>query len=122
VERCLGFRPRFSAFDAAFDAFYVCEYFYSDNHDSFAAVPFTERGGYKRRFDAQGWPLCQASFPMPLKYTFWFKTALFPHQRGRHGCPINHKQWTKGGCTMTMPTSMGASLRYQLDRQSKIYQ
>lgn len=134
VERRLGFRPQFGALDAAFDAFYIYEYFHSDEHDGFAAVPFTERGGYKRLFDQQGWPVCQAGFPMPLKYTFWSKTTLFPHERGRHVCPLlfpektgqtcpsHHKQWSKGGCTSTLPTSIGARIRYQLDRQSEIYQ
>ena len=70
---------------------------------------------------------------MPLKYTFWSKTTLFEHERGRHvcpllfpektgqTCPINHKQWAKGGCTSTLPTSIGARLRYQLDRHSDTY-
>lgn len=134
TERRLGFRPKFAAFDAAFDAFYVYEYFHSDQHDGFAAIPFSQRGGYKRIFDPQGWPLCQANFPMPLKYTFWSKkTTLVEHERGRHvcpllfpdptaqRCPIDHKQWPKGGCTTTMPTSIGARLRYQLDRDSDPY-
>ena len=52
-------------FDAAFDAWYVYAYFHRENEPDFglAAVPFSEKGGYKakqRRFDAQGWPLCQA--------------------------------------------------------------
>jgi len=134
VERRLGFRPKFGALDAAFDAFYIYEYFHAEEHDGFAAIPFTERGGYQRRFDEQGWPLCQARLPMPLKSTFWSKTTLFEHERGRHvcpllfpqktgqTCPINHKQWPKGGCISTLPTSIGARLRYQLDRHSDAYQ
>lgn len=133
TERRLGFRPKFGAFDAAFDAFYVYEYFHADQHDGFAAVPFSERGGYRRTFDDQGLPLCQAGLPMPLKYTFWSKTTLVHHQRGRYvcpllfpqeigqSCPVNHKNWPKGGCTTTMPTSIGARLRYQLDRDSHAY-
>jgi hypothetical protein len=133
VERRLGFRPQFGAFDAAFDAFYVYEYFHSEQHNGFAAVPFSERGGYRRTFDEHGLPLCQAGLPMPLKYTFWSKTTLIQHQRGRHvcpllfpqetgqSCPVNHKQWPKGGCTTTMATSIGARLRYQLDRNSAAY-
>jgi hypothetical protein len=70
---------------------------------------------------------------MPLKYTFQTKTTLFEHQRGRYvcpllfpaptgqTCPINHKQWPKGGCTTTMATAIGARLRYQLDRESETY-
>jgi len=136
VERRLGFRPRFGAFDAAFDAFYVYEYFHRDGNSSwesaFAAVPFSQRGGHKLTFYENGWPLCKAGFPMPLRYTFWSKTTLVPHQRGRYvcpllfpeatgqTCPINHKQWPKGGCT-TIPTSIGARIRYQINRDSEAY-
>ena len=134
VERRLGFRPRFGAFDAAFDAFYVYEYFHRDGEEGFAAVPFSERGGYHRSFDPAGLPLCQAGRPMPLRNTFWSKTTLIEHQRGRYvcpllypqatgqTCPVGHKQWSKGGCTTTMSTSVGARLRYQLDRRSDAYQ
>ncbi len=133
TERRLGFRPKFAVFDAAFDAFYIYEYFHSDDHDGFAAIPFSDRGGYKRTFDAQGLPLCQAGLAMPLKYLFQAKTTLFEHERGRYvcplvfptptgqTCPINHPQWAKGGCTTTMATSIGARLRYQLDRESETY-
>ena len=132
VQRRLGFRPHYAAFDAAFDAFYIYEYFHSDQHDGFAAVPLTERGG-KRQFDEHGWPLCQAGLPMPLKYTFRSKVTLFEHERGRYvcslrfpqktnqTCPVNHKQWPKGGCISTLPTSIGARIRHQLNRHSDIY-
>jgi hypothetical protein len=133
VECRLGFRPKYAAFDAAFDAWYVFEYFYSPDHDGFAAIPFTERGGYKRSFDPQGCPYCQAGLAMPRKYTFQVKNTRVPHEQGRHvcplrfpkptdqTCPIDHKQWAKGGCTSTMPTSIGARLRYLLDRDSPAY-
>jgi len=133
TERRLGFRPRYAAFDAAYDSFYIHEYFHSDDHDGFAAIPFVRRGGYQRSFDAQGLPLCQAGLAMPLKYTFQAKNTLFPHQRGRYvcplyfpekngqSCPINHKRWPKGGCSSTLATSIGARLRYQLDRSSDRY-
>jgi hypothetical protein len=134
AERRLGFRPSFGAFDAAFDAFYVYEYFHrEDGQDGFAAVPFSQRGGHKKTFDEVGLPLCQAGLAMPLKYTFWSKTTLVHHERGRHvcpllfpeeigaSCPIDHKQWPKGGCTTTIPTSIGARIRYQLDRDSEAY-
>lgn len=133
TERRLGFRPRYAAFDAAFDAFYVYEYFFSPDHDGFAAVPLTGRGGKERQFDPQGLPLCQVDLPMPLKYTFWSKVTLFEHERGRYvcplrfpekttiTCPVNHKQWPKGGCISTLPTSIGSRLHYQLDRQTELY-
>lgn len=134
VERRLGFRPKFAAFDAAFDAFYVYEYFHHQDGEGFAAVPFSQRGGHKLTFDPQGTPLCNAGLPMPLKYVFWSKkTNLVEHERGRHvcpllypqptgdSCPINHKLWSKQGCTTTIPTSIGTRIRYQLDRQSAAY-
>ena len=133
TERRLSFRPHFGALDAAFDAFYVHEYFHSDLHQGFAAVPFVQRGGHKRSFDPQGLPLCSANLPMPLKSTYHSKKGLVEHQCGRYACPlrfpqtngqscpINHKQWNKGGCITSLPTSIGARLRYQLDRQSPLY-
>lgn len=137
VERRLGFRPKFGAFDAAFDAFYVYEFFHRDDEpdleSAFAAVPFSERGGHRKSFDENGLPLCKAGLSMPLRYTFWSKTTLVHHERGRHvcpllfpeetgeTCPINHEQWPKGGCTTTIPTSIGTRIRYQLDREGQAY-
>jgi hypothetical protein len=134
AEKRLGFRPPYAAFDAAFDAFYVYDHFHSTG--GFAAVPFVERGGHKKRqFTPDGLPLCQAELPMPLKFTFIDKhSTLIEHERGRYvcpllypqpngtPCPVQHKNWDKGGCIVTMPTSIGARLRYQLDRESDEYQ
>jgi hypothetical protein len=36
-------------------------------------------------------------------------------------CPVDDAHWAKGGCVVTMPTSEGARIRYQLDRQSEAY-
>lgn len=132
TERRLGDKPTYGALDAAFDAFYVYEYFHQAG--GFAAVPFVKRGGYAQRpFDPDGLPLCQAGLPMPLKSTYRCRTTLVEHERGRYACPllyptptaqscpVDHKQWPKGGCLSTMPTSIGARLRYQLDRDSDAY-
>lgn len=131
VERRLGFKPKFGAFDAAFDPFYVFEYFYLAG--GFAAVPTTERGQVKRAFDEQGLPLCQAGLAMPLKTTFICHTSLIEHERGRYACPllfptptgqtcpIAHKNWPQGGCLTTMATSIGARLRVELDRDSEAF-
>lgn len=128
VERRLGFKPPFGAFDAAFDPFYVFEYF--DQAGGFAAVPLTTRGGVKRAFDDQGRPLCAAGLAMPLKTTFICRTTAVEHERGRYACPllfpeataqacpVAHKNFAKGGCLTTMATAKGARLRYQLDRDS----
>jgi hypothetical protein len=130
VERRLGHKPRFGALDAAFDAFYVYEYF----SEGFAAVPFVGRGGLAvRQFSPDGSPLCAAGLPMTLRYRFWCKTTLIPHERARYACPlrfpastaqvcpINHKNWAGQGCVSTLATSPGARLRYQIDRSSQHY-
>lgn len=140
TEQRLGFRPRFGALDAAFDAFYVYEYFHRpDDPSAFAAVPFSEKGGYKsRKFSSDGLPLCEAGLVMPLLFTYTDRTVtLIEHQRGKYvcpfssqniknkfikqSCPVHHPRSGKGGCTATMPTSIGARLRYLLDRQSQTY-
>jgi hypothetical protein len=133
TERRLGFRPSFGAFDAAFDAFYVYEHFHRDAEAGFAAVPLSRRGPRRFTFNEDGLPFCQAGLVMPLRHTFWSKATRVEHQRGRHACPllfpqetgqmcpIRHKQWPKGGCTTTMATSIGARIRYQLDRESDAY-
>lgn len=138
TEVRLGFQPRWGTFDAAFDAWYVYAYFHrTDDPEAFAAVPFGEKGGYKaksRQFSPEGWPLCAAGLPMPLKMTFTDRTrAIIEHERGQYACPLlfpqpsgescpkNHKNWPKGGCTADMPTSIGARLRYTLDRDSQEY-
>jgi hypothetical protein len=140
TEQILGHKPRVGTFDAAFDAWYVYEYFHRpDDPQAFAAVPFSEKGGYKskgRKFDPQGLPLCAAGLSMPLLFTFTDRTScLIEHERGKYGCPlffpqptrqtcpVHHKRATKKkmGCTAMMPTSSGARLRYTLDRDSKLY-
>jgi hypothetical protein len=130
----LGFRPTYGAFDAAFDAWYVYDYFHAEDHEGFAAVPRVERGpAAVMTFSAEGLPLCQAGLPMPLASTFWSTTAMIPHEKGRYGCPLTvpdaqevscpiaHKNWHTGGCISTLPTSIGARLRHQLDRESPAY-
>jgi hypothetical protein len=138
TEQRLGFRPRCGTFDAAFDAWYVYAHFYrQDDPTAFAAVPFSEKGGYKakgRQFSPDGLPLCAAGRPMPLKFTYTDRTTcIAEHERGKYvcplrfperspdTCPVNHKSWSKGGCTVMMPLSIGARLRYTLDRDSDTY-
>lgn len=135
VKCRLGFKPRFGVFDAGFDAFYVYEYFHRDGEDwttGFAAVPLSLRGGHQKQFDAAGLPLCQAGLSMPLKGTFISKTSLVEHECGRHvcpllfpepvgtACPIRHKNWPKG-CITVIATSIGARLRYQIDRDGELF-
>jgi hypothetical protein len=132
TERRLGFQPPFGTLDAAFDAFYVYEFF--DQAGGFAAVPLITKGGHSRTFDAHGLPLCNAGLPMPLKQTFWArKGVLVPHQKARHACPllfpeptgqlcpVKDRHWPKGGCITTLATSIGARIRHELDRDSETY-
>ena len=140
TEQILGSKPRLGTFDAAFDAWYVYDYFHRDDDPlAFAAVPFSEKGRYKtkgRMFDAQGSPLCAAGLAMSLLFTFTDRTTcLVEHERSKYGCPlffpeptrktcpIRHKNNTKAkkGCTVVMPSSIGARLRYTLDRNSQTY-
>lgn len=132
VERRLGFRPPFGTADAAFDSFYVYDYFHSDDHDGFAAVPLRQINK-TRQFDAEGRPLCEADLPMTLQSSYVNRTSLVQHRRGRYVCPllypepsgdccpIDHEKWPDGGCRLVMPTAAGARIRYRLDRESERY-
>jgi len=129
VEERLGRRPRFGALDAAFDAFYVYDYF--DQAGGFAAVPLVAKGGVSvRTFDPSGNPICEAGLAMRLGRTFMNRTSYVEHERGvwtcplvgqAETCPVNHAKWPKGGCQTTMATAPGAHLRYQLDRHGEDY-
>lgn len=133
TERRLGFRPHFGTFDAAFDAFYVYEYFQREGQawqNGFAAVPFSKRNPRHKTFSPEGLPHCEADLPMPLQRTFMNKTSLVEHQRGvytcpiigrQDACPIDHEKWADGGCVHKMPTSGGARARHQIDRDSELY-
>lgn len=132
VEERLGHRPQFGTGDAAFDAFYVYDYFHSADHDGFAAVPLRQINAV-RHFSDDGLPLCEAGLPFYLKSSFVNRTSLVQHRKGRYtcpllhpkppaeSCPIEHRKWPTGGCKLVMPTSPGARIRYQLDRESEQY-
>lgn len=134
VEARLGFRPPFATADAAFDAFYIYDYFHQPEGNGFAAIPLRQMKHGIRQFDEEGLPLCEAGLAMPLKNSYTNRTSMVQHTRGRYvcpllhpeptgeSCPIAHKSWPTGGCLLTMPTSVGARIRYQLDRESDAYQ
>jgi hypothetical protein len=131
VEERLGHPPRYGALDMAYDAHYVYDYFHQAG--GFAAVPLAERGDTSRQFNGEGLPLCKAGLSMPLKGKFVCNSTKVQHQRGRYVCPLRFPEltadacpvadphWVKGGCVVTMPTSHGARIRYQLDRQCAEY-
>jgi len=128
-----GLQTAFRRFRRCFRCFYVYEYF--DPQGGFAAVPFVQRGGQdkNRQFSEDGQPKCPAGLAMHLRYTFWHKATLIPHQRARYACPllypektaeacpVNDEHWAKRGCVTTIATSIGARLRYQIDRSSEQY-
>ena len=60
---------------AAFDAFYVYDYFHQPDGPGFAAVPLRRMKHGIRHFDQQGWPLSEAGLPMPLAATFINRTS-----------------------------------------------
>lgn len=130
VESRLGRRPKYGTGDAAYDAFYVYDYFHSENHDGFAAVPLRQINE-ARSFSNDGVPLCKAQIPFHLKSSFANRTSLVQHQRGRFACPllhpkpngdtcpIDHPKWEDGGCKLVMPLAAGARIRYELERESE---
>ena len=82
VERRLGSRPKFGAFDAAFDAFYVYEYFHQAGQDGFAAVPFRNAADTKLASSAptahpSARPDCRwrSSIPSSIALAFWSTSA-----------------------------------------------
>ncbi len=133
TELNLGRKPKFGALDAAYDTFYVHEYFTLNG--GFAAVPWAGRADHKKTFSPEGLPLCEAGLAMPLKGKAFKKShCLVAHEIGRYVCPllhpektgevcpIDHKNWhqtgNEQGCITTLPTSVGAKARHELDRNS----
>lgn len=133
VEARLDTRPKYGTADAAFDAFYVYDYFHNEGKGGFAAVPLRDMKVSHSGFGENGRPLCEAELEMVLKRTFRKSGGVVQHRRGVYGCPllhpektaescpVNHKKWPNGGCQITMPTAAGARIRYELDRDSDEY-
>ena len=133
TERRLGRRPRFGAFDAAFDAHYVYAYFHEAG--GFAAVPLVLNPRHGRRqFSAEGRVLCAAGLPMPRLFVYLDRSSgLEVHEREKCGCPLLYPMATgescpigdahfeRGGCTTTIAASIGARIRWQLERESEEY-
>jgi hypothetical protein len=132
AQAALGFKPPYGALDAAFDVWVVYDYFHEAG--GFGAVPLVERGLKDPQFAPDGLPLCQAGLPMPIKSAFLNRRGLVPQPQAHFGCPLlypapiaptcpcDHPHWPKGGCKLTMGTTPGARLRYQLDREGAEYQ
>lgn len=136
TEVNLGRKPKFGAWDAAYDTFYVHEYFTLAG--GFAAVPWATRTDQQKTFSPDGLPLCAAGLAMPLKSRVQKKSGcLVPHELGRYACPllfpektgavcpIDHPNWQRvgndQGCLTALPTSVGTRARHELDRKSEAY-
>ena len=134
VEQRLGRRPRYGAWDAAFDAHYVYDYFHEAG--GFAAVPLVVRGlgQPQRQFSQDGRPLCAAGLAMTLQYTYADrKSNLQEHRRAKYrcgllypepngqGCPIDDPHFQNKGCATTLAATPGARIRHELDRESEGY-
>lgn len=132
VEGRLGFAPPNGTADAAYDAFYIYEYFHKAG--GMAAIPSVIRGKPNYiGFNEEGTPLCAAGLPMFCKGTFTNRSTLVEHDRERWWCPLlhpeptadqcpaNHATWHKDGCKSTIPASIGARQRHQIDRDSDQY-
>jgi len=131
TEAALGKTPQMGALDAAFDAFYVYEYFHLAG--GMAAVPLRKVHN-RHNFSPEGAPICQADIPFELHRTYNKQSGtLYPHQRERYrcplifpeqsadACPINHKLWPKGGCNAEVPASIGARIATEIDREGEEY-
>jgi len=102
VERRLGFRPPFGAYDAAFDAWYVYEYHHQAG--GLAAVPFVQKGGLPARlFDEQHRPLCAAGLGMNPKTHFHSYTDFVPQDKIRFACPLQYPEITGQPCPINHP-------------------
>jgi len=132
VEARLGRRPRFGTWDTAYDAHYVYDYFHQAG--GVAAVPLNPGPrGADRHFASDGAPLCAASLPMTLQFTYLHRADLIPHTREKFRCPllfpaataaccpIGDAHWEKGGCTSTIAQGPGSRIRHTLDRESEEY-
>jgi hypothetical protein len=132
VEARLGRRPRFGAWDCAYDAHYVYEYFHQAG--GFAAVPFNPgKKGADRTFASDGTPLCAAELPMTIQFTYQHRSDLVEHTREKYRCPllfpsatgvvcpIADAHFAKGGCTTTIAAGAGSRIRHQLDRAGDAY-
>jgi hypothetical protein len=132
VEARLGRKPRFGAWDCAYDAHYVYDYFHQAG--GFAAVPFNPgKKGAGRTFASDGTPLCAAELPMTIQFRYQHRSDLIAHEREKYrcpllyptvtgeGCPIADAHFAKGGCTTTIAASLGSRLRHTLDRESDDY-
>ena len=123
----LGFRPRFLAADAAFDAWYIYQPFAEVG--GMAAIPLNLRGHPKPELGAGGFHLCPRALERVPSYEYNHTDGyraqllrcplLFP-SKAEQSC--DHPQFAKGvGCVKHINIEAGGWLRVQIDRQSPAY-
>jgi hypothetical protein len=123
----IGFRPRFFAADAAFDAWYIYQPFAEVG--GMAAIPLNLRGYPQPKLGPGGFHLCPQGLEMAPSYEYNHPKGyraqllrcpkLFPTKTA-HAC--NHKQFAKGiGCVKHINIESGGWMRLQIDRQSDAY-
>jgi hypothetical protein len=128
TEHRLGFRPkRFSA-DAAYDAWYVYDYFAQVGGTAY--VPLNLRGHGLPRLGEQGFHICDDDREMIGASIFEDRTrgypaqqeicpVLFGHLPADQTCRIHHENFQKGtGCVKYKNLTLGAKVRVELDRSS----
>lgn len=123
----IGFRPRFFAADAAFDAWHIYQPFAEVG--GMAAIPLNLRGHPQPKLGPGGFHLCPQGLEMAPSYEYNHPKGyraqllrcpmLFPTKTA-HTC--NHKQFAKGiGCVKHINIEAGGWMRIQIDRQSDEY-
>lgn len=123
----IGFRPRFFAADAAFDAWHIYQPFAEVG--GMAAIPLNLRGHPQPKLGPGGFHLCPQGLEMAPSYEY-------NHSKGYRAqllrCPklflgktaqfCDHEQFVKGvGCVKHINIEAGGWMRIQIDRQSEAY-
>lgn len=123
----IGFRPRFFAADAAFDAWHIYQPFAEVG--GMAAIPLNLRGHAHPKLGVGGFHLCPHGLEMTPSYEY-------NHTQGYRAqvlrCPklfpskisdsCDHKQFVKGiGCIKHINIEVGGWMRVRIDRQSDVY-
>ena len=131
VEARLGFRPKHFAADAAYDAWYVYDYFAKVGGTAY--IPLNLRGHPMPRLGSNGFHICQDNREMIGSYTYQDRTRgyqaqkevcpiLFGNLPATQTCRINHPQFQKGcGCVKYKNLELGAQARLLLDRSSRVF-
>ena len=123
----IGFRPKFFAADAAFDAWHIYQPF--AEMGGMAAIPLNLRGHPKPRLGPGGFHLCSQDLEMTPSYEYAHSKGyraqvlrcpwLFP-TKSVESC--DHKQFAKGvGCVKYINIEAGGWMRVRINRQTAAY-